>query len=91
MATHQLHIFLLLLISILTTIIAPSIKPHIPIKPNKPSDQHLQNISEALKCKGNFSNWAVVFSATDPSTFPLTATLFGRVFGNPPWNAIANL
>ncbi|OVA10044.1 FAS1 domain [Macleaya cordata] len=65
---------------------APSSNPHTTIKLNRASDQQLRNIIEALMGTQDFSNWAVVLSTTDPSTFPLTATLF-----IPSDNALSNI
>ncbi|OVA10045.1 FAS1 domain [Macleaya cordata] len=73
-----------------------SIKTHKPIseipsifhsiKSQKPTQQHLQNIIETVMGAGEFSNWTVVLSTTDPSKFPPTATLF-----IPTDNALSNI
>ncbi|OVA02143.1 FAS1 domain [Macleaya cordata] len=91
MASKFLLIFFFFFFTTLTTI--TSATPSTP--PNKTqinlSKQQLQfqNIIETLMSSntGNFSNWAVVLSATfDPSRFPLTATFF-----IPSNNALSNI
>ncbi|KAF6156362.1 hypothetical protein GIB67_031483 [Kingdonia uniflora] len=70
---EKLHLIFLLL---LTTLTLASTAAIIAQPTNTDSTQHLHNIVEALIGTDDFANWAGVLSATDPSTFPLTATLF---------------
>ncbi|KAJ4958585.1 hypothetical protein NE237_025696 [Protea cynaroides] len=67
---------LFLLISTLVLVSAtPTATP--PFPPDMPSTaEQLHNIIETLIGGSDFRNWGGVLSASDPSTFPITATLF---------------
>ncbi|KAL5701905.1 hypothetical protein ACHQM5_027188 [Ranunculus cassubicifolius] len=63
----------LLLLLLLTTIPIAFSSPSLP---TIETDQQLHNIIEALTGSSDFGNWAGILSVSDPTTFPITATIF---------------
>ncbi|KAJ8758801.1 hypothetical protein K2173_000522 [Erythroxylum novogranatense] len=58
---------------------SPLSQPPPPPQPPLPqvhSQNQIENIIDALIGSGDFSDWANVFSAADPSNFPFSATFF---------------
>ncbi|PIA46064.1 hypothetical protein AQUCO_01600382v1 [Aquilegia coerulea] len=71
-----LQILLFCFFSFTTLISAATTTPFLPFQPSIQTEQQLHNIVEALIGAGDFGNWAGVLSVSDPSTFPITSTLF---------------